>query len=173
MKASIRFVRTARSFRTVCKMISRGFILSSLLLFCSQVLAIVDGHEYPFDNQKDAERFALLAEELRCPKCQNQNLADSNAPIAKDLRNKVYEQIQAGQSNEEIVQYLVDRYGDFVRYKPAFKSYTLVLWLSPVVLFIIALIVFIRLGRGKKVAAPLTEEELEKLNQLKQQAQEK
>jgi len=170
MKASIRFVRTARN---ISKMISSGFILASLLLICSQAMAVVDGHEYPFDNQKDADRFAVLAEELRCPKCQNQNLADSNAPIAKDLRNKVYEQIQAGQSNEEIVQYLVDRYGDFVRYKPAFKSYTLVLWLSPVVLFIIALIVFIRLGRGKKVAAPLTEEELEKLNQLKQQAQEK
>jgi len=167
MKASIRFVRTVR------KIVSSTLMLFSLLLICSQAMAVVDGHEYPFDNQRDADRFAVLAEELRCPKCQNQNLADSNAPIAKDLRNKVYEQIQAGQSNEEIVQYLVDRYGDFVRYKPAFKSYTLVLWLSPVVLFIIALIVFIRLGRGKKVAAPLTEEELEKLNQLKQQAQEK
>jgi len=164
MKASIRSIR---------KIVSSTLMLFSLLLICSQAMAVVDGHEYPFDNQKDADRFAVLAEELRCPKCQNQNLADSNAPIAKDLRNKVYEQIQAGQSNEEIVQYLVDRYGDFVRYKPAFKSYTLVLWLSPVVLFIIALIVFIRLGRGKKVAAPLTEEELEKLNQLKQQAQEK
>ena len=145
----------------------------SLLLFSSLSLALVDGHEYPFDNQTDKERFAQLAEELRCPKCQNQNLADSNAPIAKDLRNKVYEQIQAGQSDEEIVQYLVDRYGDFVRYKPAFKSYTLVLWLSPVVLFVIAIIVFVRLGRNKEKAAPLTEEELKKLAALKKQASDK
>lgn len=148
-------------------------IATALLLFSALASAIVDGHQYPFDNQHDADRFAQLAEELRCPKCQNQNLADSNAPIAQDLRNKVYEQIQAGQSDEEIVQYLVDRYGDFVRYKPAFKSYTLVLWLSPVVLFLIALIVFIRMGRGKKTAAPLSEDELEKLRQLKQQAEEK
>lgn len=130
--------------------------------------AVVNGHQYPFDNTEDAERFQRLAEELRCPKCQNQNLADSNAPIAEDLRNKVYEKIQQGSSDDEIVTYLVDRYGDFVRYKPAFKSYTLVLWLSPIIIAIIALIVFVRLSRKKGEAKPLSEEEQQRLKQLKQ-----
>ena len=130
--------------------------------------AIVDGHEYPFDNPEDAERFTQLAEELRCPKCQNQNLADSNAPIAKDLRNKVYEQVLAGNSNEEIVDYLVARYGDFVRYKPAFELHTAALWLTPVLLFLVALIVFIRITRNKSSAQPLSSDEAQQLEKLRQ-----
>ena len=143
--------------------------LSVFILTCVASFShgIVDGHEYPFDNPEDAERFGKLAEELRCPKCQNQNLADSNAPIAKDLRDKVYEKILAGDSDQAIVDYLVARYGDFVRYKPAFELQTAALWLTPVLIFLAALAVFIRIVRRNARAMPLSEAEQEKLTQLR------
>jgi cytochrome c-type biogenesis protein CcmH len=72
-----------------------------------------------------------LTDELRCPKCQNQNIADSNAGIAKDLRNKVYQLVQQGQSKEQVVDYMVERYGYFVYYKPPVTPGTIILWLLP------------------------------------------
>jgi len=149
----------------------------SLSLFSLSSFAVVNGHLYPFDNDVDKERFDILAEDLRCPKCQNQNLADSYAPVAGDMRDKVYELMIEGQSDDEIVTYLVDRYGDFVRYNPPVQENTFFLWFAPGVMVLIALIMIISLARGRKETQPLSEEEKAKLAELqaarKQQSVEK
>ncbi len=94
-------------------------------------------------------RYNVLIDELRCLVCQNQNLKGSNSDLAKDMRNKVYEMIAADKTNQEIVDYMVARYGDFVLYKPPFKSITLLLWLGPLLFFIIALISVIRIIKNR------------------------
>lgn len=137
-----------------------------LSFFSLTSFAVVDGHKYPFDNDVDKARFEVLAEELRCPKCQNQNLADSNAPVASDLRDKVYELMIEGQNDEEIVSYLVDRYGDFVRYNPPVQKNTFFLWFAPGVMVLIALFMIIGLTRGAKKEHALTAEEQAKLAEL-------
>jgi len=91
----------------------------------------------PFANDAEEQRFQHLASELRCLVCQNQNIADSDAGLAKDLRKEVFEMMRAGQSDDEIKRFLTDRYGDFVLYRPPFKSTTLVLWIGPIVILVI------------------------------------
>ncbi|MBV2205050.1 MAG: cytochrome c-type biogenesis protein CcmH [Pseudomonas sp.] len=92
---------------------------------------------YDFKDEAERERYRTLTEELRCPKCQNQNIADSNAPIAMDLREEIFRMLEEGKSNDEIVAYLVDRYGDFVRYNPPVNTTTLLLWYGPAGLLIL------------------------------------
>ena len=94
-----------------------------------------------FSDPSYSERYHTLITQLRCPKCQNQNIADSNAPISRDLRAIVHEQLEAGATDEEIVNFLVDRYGEFVRYRPGMDSNTLWLWSAPVILFVMAIAV--------------------------------
>jgi cytochrome c-type biogenesis protein CcmH len=150
------------------------FILALCLsLFSLTSLAVVDGHKYPFDNEIDEGRFKVLAEELRCPKCQNQNLADSSASVAGDLRDKVYELMIEGQTDDEIVSYLVARYGDFVRYNPPVQKNTFFLWFGPGVMVLIGLIVIISLTRGGKKSEPLSAEDNVKLAELKAARSEK
>ena len=91
----------------------------------------------------ETTRIRLLEEKLRCLVCQNQSLADSNAELAGDLRREVREQVQAGRSDEQIVGYLVQRYGDFVLYEPPFKATTVLLWLGPFVLLGAAALVLV------------------------------
>lgn len=91
----------------------------------------------PFENEAEEQRFQALARELRCLVCQNQNIADSDAGLAKDLRNEVFEMMRAGKSDDEIKQFLVERYGDFVLYDPPFKTTTLVLWVGPLLVLIV------------------------------------
>ena len=86
---------------------------------------------YEFKDEVERERFRSLTEELRCPKCQNQNIADSNAPIATDLRREIYRMLDDGRSDKEIVDFLVMRYGDFVMYKSPLDSRTWLLWYGP------------------------------------------
>jgi len=86
---------------------------------------------YPFEDKALEKRFVKLIDELRCPKCQNNNLAGSNAGIAKDLKDLVYEKVVNGESDKQIVDYLVARYGDFVSYDPPLNSRTWVIWFGP------------------------------------------
>jgi cytochrome c-type biogenesis protein CcmH len=102
-----------------------------LVLLTSAVLA---QEPLVFDNPEQETRYIKLTTELRCMVCQNQNLADSDAPLAQDLRKEIHDMMQAGQSNDQIITFLVDRYGDFVMYRPAMKGNTLALWLIPGVL---------------------------------------
>jgi cytochrome c-type biogenesis protein CcmH len=90
------------------------------------------------------QRMMTLAEELRCLVCQNQTLADSNAPLAEDLRNQIREQLRKGSSDREVVDYLVARYGDFVLYRPPLKATTFLLWFGPLLLFAIGFAVLFR-----------------------------
>jgi cytochrome c-type biogenesis protein CcmH len=89
-----------------------------------------------FDNQQQADRFNALTSELRCLVCQNQTLADSDAALAQDLRREVYDMIQEGKSDQEIKTFLVERYGDFVLYRPPLDENTLLLWFMPLLLLV-------------------------------------
>jgi len=108
------------------------------------------------------ERRAMaLAEELRCLVCQNQSLADSNAALAMDLKNQIRDKVKRGESDREIVDYLVARYGDFVLYRPPLKATTLILWFGPLILLATGLaVLFYRLARRRNTAeAELSEAE--------------
>jgi len=103
------------------------------------------------------KRLQKLSEELRCLVCQNQNIADSNAELAQDLRREVRGMIKAGKSDKEIIDFMVARYGDFVRYRPPVKGTTLLLWAGPGVLLVIGLIVLVRYLRRRNDAIADTE----------------
>jgi cytochrome c-type biogenesis protein CcmH len=98
--------------------------------------AVVNQEPLVFQSEAEQERFNRLTGELRCLVCQNQNLADSDAPLAHDLRDEIFEMMQAGRSDEEIKRFLVERYGDFVLYRPPMKGNTLILWLGPAALLL-------------------------------------
>ncbi|HYQ99845.1 MAG TPA: cytochrome c-type biogenesis protein [Casimicrobiaceae bacterium] len=108
-----------------------------------------------------AARAVKLAEKLRCLVCQNQSIADSNAELANDLRGQIREQIAAGKSDDEIVSYMVNRYGDFVLYQPPFKMTTVLLWAGPALLLVGGALVLARNLRRRQAAADvvLTDEE--------------
>ena len=109
-----------------------------------------------------AARAVALSEKLRCLVCQNQTIADSNAELAQDLRRQIREQIAAGKSDKEIVDYMVARYGDFVLYQPPLKPTTLLLWAGPALLVVTGFVVLARIVRARRVrpdATPLTAEE--------------
>ncbi len=110
----------------------------------------------PFRDDAERQRYQALVEELRCTVCQNQNLADSNAALAKDLRRKVFEMVQAGRSDAEIKQYLVDRYGDFVLYRPPMKPTTWALWYGPGLVLLIGAVVLARTLRRRAQKLPAT-----------------
>ena len=116
------------------KLIAHTIILLSGLLLMPSVMAI---EVFEFENKEQQEQFQSLAEELRCPVCQNQSLADSGAGLADDLRQEIFDQIQAGKSHADIVQFMVERYGDFIIYRPRFNAINLLLWTGPIVLLIL------------------------------------
>ncbi|MDO9142496.1 MAG: cytochrome c-type biogenesis protein CcmH [Methylotenera sp.] len=114
-------------------------------------------------------RLKDMSHELRCLVCQNQTLADSDALLAQDLRREIRLQMQEGKSNQEVMDYLVSRYGDFVRYRPPLKSSTVLLWLGPFVLLLAGGVgLFIQLRRRQKMTTevPLSAEEARKISEL-------
>ena len=143
-------------------MMKYAFLLASIFL-TQMSYAIVDGHEYVFndgteqENQNRSQLFQKLAEELRCPKCQNQNLSDSNAMIAGDLRRELYQQVKSGSDGQSIIDFMVNRYGEFVLYRPKMGAMTYVLWFGPVALLLIALVSLIFIVRKRKQSSAPTE----------------
>jgi cytochrome c-type biogenesis protein CcmH len=122
---------------------------------------------YEFKNPLLEQRYQTLTGQLRCLVCQNQNIADSHAELAQDLRSKVYELLNQGNSDQQIVQYMTDRYGDFVLYRPPFKLKTLLLWLGPALAVLLGGIAFWRLvRRGKQPSELLAEDELKRIRNL-------
>jgi len=106
---------------------------------------------YEFKNDAERDRFRELTKELRCPKCQNQDIADSNAPIATDLRREIFRMLGEGKDNQQILDFMVSRYGDFVLYKPALTSKTVVLWFGPLALLVGGLVVIgVIVGRRRR-----------------------
>jgi cytochrome c-type biogenesis protein CcmH len=138
-----------------------------LLLFISiPSFAVIEDRE--FTNPVEAQRYQNLIEELRCPKCQNQNIADSDAEIAEDLRNEIYRQLRDGKSDKEIVDYLVARYGEFVNYRPPLNSKTVLLWSAPGVLLFIGVLIWWRRFAVKKIPvdSELSAQEQQRLRDL-------
>ena len=100
------------------------------------------------------QRVMTLAAELRCLVCQNQTIADSNAPLAEDLRNQVREKMRQGSSDSQIIDFMVERYGDFVLYRPPVKATTLLLWFGPLLLVVAGLLVLLRRLRRRPAPEP-------------------
>ena len=132
----------------------RAFI-ASLLLVALPAMAID-----PTETLADPEQQALyetITEETRCLVCQNQTIADSTAPLAADLRREIRKKVEAGQTEDEIKDFLVDRYGDFVLYKPRFESWNIVLWLAPIALLLFGLVALTRIV-SKRTQLPIDED---------------
>lgn len=125
-----------------------GRLVVALALLCVTVTTHAL-EPMPFRDEAEQRRYQALVDELRCTVCQNQNLADSNAELAKDLRRKVFEMIQQGRSDAEIKQFLVERYGDFVLYRPPLKPVTWALWFGPGVLLLAGLALLVRTLRRR------------------------
>ena len=141
-------------------------LLALLLLLPLAAWGVIE--TYSFSSAELEARDHSLSQELRCPKCQNQNIADSNAPIARDLRVVLYEQLEAGASDDEILAFMVARYGEFVRYRPSLDPNTVLLWVSPAVLLLAGALGLVWHLKGRRVSspAPLTSQEREKLERL-------
>lgn len=129
------------------------FLPLLILLLAASALAGTEVRQFP-DPQLEA-RYLHLIEELRCLVCQNQSLADSNADLAEDLRGEVYAMLLAGKTDREIVDFLVDRYGDFVLYRPPLKTVTVPLWLAPFAILVFGMIFLWRLIRRRSIGATL------------------
>lgn len=134
-----------------------------LLVWCGAAAALTPQEEL---HGTDRERYQHLINELRCLVCQNQTIADSNAPLAQDLRDQVRVQIEAGKSDAEIVDYVTARYGDFVLYRPPFKATTWLLWLGPFGLLLLGIYVVSRLFVRRRASAPAKPVDAERLRQL-------
>ncbi|KGJ87105.1 cytochrome c-type biogenesis protein [Colwellia psychrerythraea] len=145
------------------------FIATLIFSLSANIVAASPVDTYEFDDEVTKIRFQALSKELRCPKCQNQNLADSNSPIAADLRRELYELLQQGKADSEIVDFMVDRYGEFVLYRPRVSELTYVLWFGPAVLILLGIIIVIVIVRRKPVDKKnlsLSSEQQEKLKNL-------
>lgn len=135
-------------------MIIKWIKLTAILVALS-VMPVSASEPLVFDSPEQEARYQKLTVELRCMVCQNQNLADSDAPLAQDLRKEIYDMMMAGRDDEYIKTFLVDRYGDFVLYRPELKGNTLALWLAPGVLLLIGAVAlfFTVRNRNRKLAA--------------------
>jgi len=125
-------------------MILRKYIcVFLLLLFVAPVFSAIQ--EYAFESEQEEDRFKKLTYEMRCPKCLNSNLAGSDAPIAADLRQEIYKQITEGRSNDEIIDFMSSRYGDFILYRPRLTLATFFLWFGPAILLVAGLFIVRRM----------------------------
>jgi len=136
----------------------------SFLLFTLPLQAAIESYEFE-STQMEADYYRLVSE-LRCLVCQNQNLAGSNADLAKDLRRQTYELLVQGKTPDQVAQYMVDRYGDFVLYRPRLKRDTLLLWFGPFVMLVLVLWLVIRAMRKKQNLVPPNADALERARQL-------
>lgn len=126
-------------------------LISMLVLCCCFGLAVAGGDAYQFSNPAQQQTFNSLTKELRCLVCQNQSLADSHAELADDLKAEIYQQIQQGASRQQVIDFLLDRYGDFVLYKPQLNNKTYVLWFAPFIMLLMAgVVMFFHIRRQRK-----------------------
>ncbi|MDB3934272.1 cytochrome c-type biogenesis protein CcmH [Luminiphilus sp.] len=127
------------------------WLLLSVALCSAVAWGVIETYE--FSSPALEARYKALSQELRCPKCQNQNIADSNAPISRDLRAIVHEKLETGATDSEIIDFLVDRYGEFVRYRPGLDRNTLWLWSAPLILLLMAMAVVLLQIRRDRASA--------------------
>lgn len=128
---------------------------------------------YTFSSVENEQRYKRMVDELRCLVCQNQNLQDSNAELAQDLRKKVHFMIEDGQSDQQIIDFMVARYGDFVLYKPPFNTSTLFLWFGPFLLMLLGFTVLLKMvrNRSREKTQSVAPEDLERARELLQSKQ--
>ena len=133
-------------------------VFAALFMVTAANAAVIEN--YQFEDTAQQDQFFRLNNELRCPQCQNQSIADSNAPIAQDLRREVHRMIVEEKADDDtIVQFMLDRYGDFVLYKPRMNAKTAALWFGPVILLLIGL--FVLFGLVRKHRPETSEEKLD------------
>lgn len=144
----------------------RHLIFSTLLIiFAFPAYAGIEVHKFASPEQE--ARYKKLTDELRCLVCQNQNLADSNAPLAKQLRDDAYEMIKDGKTDQQVIDFMVQRYGDFVLYSPPLKPTTYVLWIGPFVLLVFAVFILqIIIRRNRKQQLTINTTDFEKARKL-------
>jgi cytochrome c-type biogenesis protein CcmH len=146
----------------------RSLLIALLLGASALAQAAVDVRE--FDSPEQEARYKHLIEELRCTVCQNQNIAGSNAELAQDLRRKTYEMIREGRSDAEILDYMVERYGNFVLYRPPLNTGTALLWFGPFLVFAFGGYLVLRVIRSRRArgATPsgVSEDQLRRAEEL-------
>lgn len=146
-------------------MIQRWHLL--LLLCVAPFLRAEIVDTWQFNTPENQERAITLAKQLRCPQCQNQNLVESTSPIARDMRLEVYRMVDEGHANDEIINVMTGRFGDFVLYKPRFSLPTSLLWLSPLALLLLgALSVWFYVRRRATPSPVMNDEQRRRLEQL-------
>lgn len=141
-------------------------LLATLLLLAAPAYSAIE--VYKFDNPQQEQRFQKLSHELRCLVCQNESLADSNADLARDLRREIHGMIIKGKTNDEIIKYMVSRYGDFVLFRPPLQATTYLLWFGPFLLIVVglgALVVLVR-KQNRKPPVALTDDERRRLDDV-------
>ena len=124
----------------------------ALIIMLSSICCFASIQVYKFDDTKKEQQFNMLVQELRCPKCQNNNLADSNSDLSVDLKGIIYEKVIAGESNDQIVDYLKARYGDFISYRPPVKPSTWLIWFGPFVFLAIGAFAILRFLSSREVS---------------------
>jgi cytochrome c-type biogenesis protein CcmH len=147
----------------------KTILLTVLLTLSVSVFAAATLEAFKFTSTADEQHFKALIAELRCLVCQNQSLVDSDAELAHDLRAEVYDMLQAGQSDTEIIDFLVARYGDFVLYSPPVKPSTYLLWFGPFVLLAVALVLLmftLRRKRRTPERKPITDTDRQQLDRI-------
>jgi len=145
-------------------------ILFAIMLMAFHVAAWAAPMEtFKFESSEQEATFQRLSENLRCLVCQNQSIADSNADLATDLRKEIYGMLQNGKTEDQIKEFMVDRYGDYVLYEPPFEPMTWLLWFGPAIIFLVGLFYaksFIAQQRSSGAAAELSAEDMERLKNL-------
>lgn len=132
----------------MCAILIRLCTCIGLLLISFSSFSAIEVHE--FDNEIDRQRYQTFIDEMRCPKCQNQNLAGTNSPIAMDLRRELELLIKDGRSDKEIVDFMVERYGEFILYRPRLSPATMLLWGAPVLLLVFGVILLLLIVRKRR-----------------------
>lgn len=154
----------------------RSLISLFLLVLVANVQPVVAGpmQAFVFDDPEQEAVFKRLSHEIRCLVCQNQAIADSNAGLAKDLREEIYNMLKQGKTETEITEFLVERYGDFVLYDPPMKPATFMLWFGPLIMFFVALFFAFRFISSHRVAqvseSSIDTDDEARLKELQQQA---
>jgi len=147
--------------------------LLTLLVLMLALPAMAAIEEYAFDSEQQEDRFKNLTYEMRCPKCLNSNIAGSDAPIAADLRMEIYDQIREGRSNDEIIEFMSSRYGDFILYRPRLTMGTFILWFGPAFLLLAGIVIVRRMMMNSQRIANnetgLSSAEQEQLRQILEQ----
>lgn len=146
-------------------------ILFTLLLTFSMALSATED-QVKFENKQQEELYKDLLQELRCPKCQNQNIADSNAVVAKDMRAQTKELVDKGQNKQQVIDYMVNRYGQFAHYRPPINMATIMLWVLPLAFMLFAVLMLVKRSKQKSQVVTAKENSNQQDNLLDQKLDE-